>query len=96
MATKKDKSRAAQYADSLAYFGVDLKDCKVLRFHFKNEREPQTFHHKAMDKCFPMYYLFDCVGDDAYVVIPQMDGVERELTQIAEEMGGVTLKPDMK
>lgn len=97
MARKSEKktSREQQYRDVLNSYGKRFEDCKVLAFEFDGPGGPEIFHYELMHPLRPVYHLFDCCGNVAYVVIPKDAENEQMCVQLAESCGGEKITPNL-
>lgn len=97
MAKKTGKTtRGDQYREILASYGKRLEDCKVLAFAFETESGPVIFHYELMYPLRPVYHLFDCSGNVAYIVVPKDPENERMCIQLAESCGGEKTTPNLR
>lgn len=98
MAKKSSKATREQvYREILERSGIRFEDCNVLAFAFKQERRPELFHFGLMlHEPRPVYYLFDCFGETAQVIIPNDPENERMCIQLAESCGGSKTTPNLR
>lgn len=97
MAKKSSKAtRGDQYREILASYGKRLEDCKVLAFAFDGPGGPEIFHYELMCPLRPVYHLFDCSGNVAYIVVPKDPENERMCIQLAESCGGSKITPNLR
>ena len=96
MAKKSNKTRADQYREILAQYGIRFEDCHVLAFVFKQERRPELFHFGLMlYEPRPVYFLFDCWDKYANVVVPKDEKNAAVIISIAEQDGGKKTTPNL-
>jgi len=93
---ERKKTRKEQYAETLANYGVALEDCKVLAFAFDGPGGPEIFHYELMYPLRPVYHLFDCSGNVAYIVVPNDPENEEMAVQLAESCGGEKTTPNLQ
>lgn len=97
MAKKSSKAtRGDQYRSILESYGKRLEDCKVLAFAFETESGPEIFHYELMHPLRPVYHLFDCSGNVAYIVVPKDPENEEMAVQLAESCGGSKTTPNLR
>lgn len=97
MAKKSSKAtRGEQYREIIEKECREWKDCKVLAFLFSNERGPERFHYKLMFEPRAKYYLFDCFGNVAQIVVPKDNENERICIQLAESCEGEKTIPNLR
>lgn len=97
MAEKSSKAtRGDQYREILASYGKRMDDCKVLAFAFDGPGGPEIFHYELMHPLRPVYHLFDCSGNVAYIVVPKDPENERMCIQLAESCGGSKTTPNLR
>ena len=65
------------YREIIEKEGRKWDDCKVLAFAFDGPGGPEIFHYELMYPLRPVYHLFDCSGNVAYVVVPKDPGKRR-------------------
>lgn len=88
--TKGDEYRAIMEKDG-------IREYKVLAFVFLSDMGPQYFHYELMmADPRPVYYLFDCFGETAQVIIPNDPENERMCIQLAESCGGSKTTPNLR
>ena len=97
MAKKTEKiTRAQHYREILDDEGINLDDCRVLAFVFK-ECWPNLFHFALMlNVPRPVYYLFDCWEHTAYVIAPENDKNTAIIIAIAERYDGEQITPNLR
>ena len=95
MAKKTKATREQAYLEILEKYGKSWDECKVLAFMFETEGGPEFFHYQLMYPLRPVYHLFDCSGNMAYVVVPKDPENERMCIQLAESCGGEKTKPNL-
>ena len=99
MAKKTSKTdRGDQYAAIMAKDGYGPDEWRVLAFVFLSDMGPQYFHYELMmADPRPVYYLFDCFGETAQVIVPNDDPEnERMCIQLAESCGGKKTTPNLR
>jgi len=89
--TKGDEYRAIMEKDG-------IREYKVLAFVFLSDMGPQYFHYELMmADPRPVYYLFDCFGETAQVIVPNNEPEnERMCIQLAESCGGSKTTPNLR
>ena len=88
--TKGDEYRAIMEKDG-------IREYKVLAFVFLSDMGPQYFHYELMmADPRPVYYLFDCFGETAQVIVPNDPENERMCIQLAESCGGSKTTPNLR
>jgi len=88
---RKDQYRAIMEKD-----GIRFEDCRVLAFTFERPLGPETFHLWLMlDQRRPKYYLFDCWGKTAQVIIQNDDAVSEIVCDIAIRADGKKTTPNL-
>lgn len=88
--TKGDEYRAIMEKDG-------IREYKVLAFVFLSDMGPQYFHYELMmADPRPVYYLFDCFGETAQVIVPNDPENERICIQLAESCGGSKTTPNLR
>lgn len=88
--TKGDEYRAVMEKDG-------IREYKVLAFVFLSDMGPQYFHYELMmADPRPVYYLFDCFGETAQVIVPNDPENERMCIQLAESCGGSKTTPNLR
>jgi len=87
-------TRGDQYAAIMEKEGV--RDYKVLAFEFDGPGGPEIFHYELMFPLRPVYHLFDCSGNVAYIVVPKDPENERMCIQLAESCGGSKTTPNLR
>lgn len=98
MAKKTGKTtREQMYREIIEKEGRKWDDCKVLSFAFDGPGGPEIFHYELMmADPRPVYYLFDCFGETAQVIVPNDPENERMCIQLAESCGGSKTTPNMR
>ncbi len=96
MAKKIKTTRREQYREILALYGKRMEDCKVLAFAFDGPGGPELFHYELMQPLRPVYHLFDCSGNVAYIVVPKDPENEEMAIQLAESCGGEKTTPNLR
>ena len=97
MAKATKETRAKQYREILAGIGIRFEDCRILAFTFKQERRPELFHFGLMlHEPRPVYYLFECWGKYANVVVPKDEENAAVIIAIAARDGGESVTPDLR
>lgn len=81
------KTRESQYREILAKCGIRIEDCRILSFVFKQERRPELFHFGLMFND-AVYYLFECWGKYANVVVPKDEQNASIIIGLAKRDGG--------
>ena len=81
------KPRESQYREILAKSGIRIEDCRILSFVFKQEKRPELFHFGLMIHK-PVYYLFECWGKYANVVVPKDEQNASIIIGLAKQDGG--------
>ena len=95
MAKKTSKTtRDEQYRAILEKEGI--REYKVLAFVFEAESGPEYFHYQLMYPLRPVYHLFDCSGNVAYIVVPKDPENEEMAIQLAESCGGEKTTPNLR
>ena len=96
MATVK-LTRDQQYREIVYKAGKRWEDCKVLGFVFKAENGPERFHYQLLlEDPRPAYYLFDCFGTMANVVVADDPGTIQLIQDLAERVGGNRTTPNLR
>ena len=97
MANKSSKATREQtYREIIEKEGRKWDDCKVLAFTFDGPGDPEIFHYQLMYPLRPVYHLFDCSGNVAYIVVPKDPENERMCIQLAESCGGEKTTPNLR
>ena len=92
MAKKETKISLRQtFTNALSERDVKIEDCKVLAFQFDYETRVEMFHYDLMARKYD-YYLFDCSGKTAYLIIPK-EADESIFVNVAVECKGKQIKP---
>lgn len=95
MAKKTGKTtRGDQYRGIMAKEGI--REYKVLAFIFDVPSGPELFHYELMYPLRPVYHLFDCSDNVAYIVVPKDPENERMCIQLAESCGGEKTTPNLR
>ena len=99
MAKKTSKTdRGDQYAAIMAKDGYGPDEWRVLAFVFLSDMGPQYFHYELMmADPRPVYYLFDCFGETAQLIVPNDDTEnDRICIRLAELCGGKKTSPNLR
>ena len=97
MAKKSSKAtREQMYREIIEKEGRKWDDCKVLAFALDSPCGPEIFHYELMSPLRPVYHLFDCSGNVAYIVVPKDPENERMCIQLAESCGGERITPNLR
>lgn len=91
----KKVTREQQYRDILAANGIMFEDCTVLAFVFEKLSGPEHFHFDLMEQK-PAYFLFDCWGNNANIIIPKDGNNAARIIEIAKLNGGHKTTPDLR
>ena len=94
MAQSKKTLRVEQYRAILEKDGIRYEDCQVLAFVFDTLRQPEHFHYDLMAQK-PVYFVFDCWGNNANVVVPKDDKNAAKIIAIAANLGGQKTIPNL-
>lgn len=92
--TSNKSTRKEQYRGILAKAGIRFDDCRVLAFVFDTLRKPEHFHYDLMAQK-PVYFLFDCWGNNANVIVPKDDENAAKIIAIAANLGGQKTTPNL-
>lgn len=91
---KKDKTREAQYNETLSgRYGVTLEQCSALGFRFPDRTRAAGFHYALMTAGVE-YLLFDATEENV-VVVTKPEQAER-IRNITDWNNGTEFKPNLK
>ena len=88
------QARSDQYRAIAERYGI--REYKVLAFAFKGLNGPEKFHFELMRQARHLYYFFDEVGNNAYVIIPPISENEAICIKVAESCGGEKITPNLQ
>lgn len=95
MARQTKLTKADEYRTAMEKEGV--RDYKVLAFVFLSDSGPEFYHYDIMTADpRPAYYLFDCIGEMAQIVVPNDAKNEQALVELAELCGGKKTTPNLR
>lgn len=78
-----------QYRDIMNGAGISPDKWRVVSFAFEKAGDAERFHYRIMAAGFMMfYYMFDCSGNIANVIIPNEDEQARRIQEYALALGG--------
>ena len=92
----KKQSKEFEYRTILDRRGISYQNCQVLAFYFERAKGAETFHlNLMMDSRRPLYWLFDCVGNNGIVITSKDAENAAIISDIASRNGGVKTIPDL-
>ena len=97
MARNSNNNREQQYRAILAKENKRLEDYRVVAFTFKDASGPERFHLRLlMTVPGPEYYLFDCFGTMAQVIVRDDPETLKWIQELAGQVGGEKTTPNLR